>query len=63
MWELKPMCKILTEYMKINNASYFAQHRVKRSEQHMDKNHGLLFISKESQQKYKSATKQVQKVK
>lgn len=51
------------EYMKINNASYFAQHRVKRSEQHMDKNHGLLFISKEAQQKYKSTTKQVQKIK
>lgn len=51
------------EYMKINNASYFAQLGVKRSEQHMDKNRGLLFISKEAQQKYQSTTKQVQKIK
>ena len=51
------------EYIKINNASYFAQQGIKRSEQHMDKNRGLLFVSKEAQQKYKSTTKQVQKVK
>ena len=51
------------EYMKINNGSYFAQLGVRRSEQHMDMNLGLLFATKDAQLKYKSTSKQVQKVK
>lgn len=51
------------EYLKIYNASYFTQLGVKRSEQHMDINRGLMFATKEAQLRYKSTLKQVQKVK
>lgn len=57
------MANSFAEYIKLYNASYFAQLGLKRSEQHMDISRGLMFASKEEQLKYKSVTKQAQKIK